>query len=249
MRSFLVLLFLLLGYAPNVGRVHAQETELSDDARARALFDAGQRAYDAGEYQLALELFERSRTLSGRAALLYNMGMCADRLRADDDAIRYFERYLAAAPDAANREDVEQRLEALRSANGGSALLATAIAPVEEAVEEDDEDDAPTDTARSDNTPGIALVVVGGGVILVGVGLLIASGVDTATVENASGVPFASVRSAYERAPILSGAGWAALALGAGAAAIGAVILLIAPNEEELALHIGPGSLRLEGSF
>jgi tetratricopeptide (TPR) repeat protein len=180
--------------------------------------------------------------------LLYNMGMCADRLRADQDAIRYFERYLAAAPDAPNREDVELRLEALRSASGSTALIATTLAPSDADDALELREDAP-EPLPHDNTPGVVLIATGGGVALVGIGLLIASAVDTATVENAEGVTFASVRGAYERVPALSGAGWAALALGVGGAAIGTVLLLTTPARERLALRIGPGSLLFEGTF
>lgn len=88
----------------------------SVDAEARSLFEAGRTAFDAGRYADALEYFERSHELSGRSALLYNIGSAADRLRRDEEALRAFERYLQELPDAPNRSAVQARIQVLRRA-------------------------------------------------------------------------------------------------------------------------------------
>lgn len=98
----------------------------SNDVRARRLFEIGRTAYDNALYEDALRYFRESYALSGRPALLYNIGQCADRLRRDDDAIDAFERYLAAQPTAANRAEVETRLEVLRRARAERRALEAA---------------------------------------------------------------------------------------------------------------------------
>ena len=84
------------------------------DREARFLFEAGRTAYDAGRYQESLDHFQRAYELSQRAALLYNVGQAADRLRKDELALDAFERYLAALPEADNRPAVEERIRVLR---------------------------------------------------------------------------------------------------------------------------------------
>lgn len=94
---------------------HAQTTS-SIDEEAHGLFMAARAAYSAGRYEEALDLFERSYRLSARPELLYNIGQTADRLRRDERAIEAFSQYLEEQPDAANRQEVETRLNALRAA-------------------------------------------------------------------------------------------------------------------------------------
>lgn len=96
-----------------------------DDAAAQRAFEAGRQAYQDGRYEDALSDFRSAYELSLRPELLYNVGLAADRLRRDGDAIDAFQRYLDAMPGAANRAEVEARLHALREAQ------ATATRPPE----------------------------------------------------------------------------------------------------------------------
>jgi tetratricopeptide (TPR) repeat protein len=99
---------LLEGPAPGSSRDGQHE------AAARRAFEDGRSALEQGNFQAALRLFERAYDLSGRAELLFNIGTVLDRLRRDEDAARYFERYLEVRPGAANSLAVQARLEVLR---------------------------------------------------------------------------------------------------------------------------------------
>ncbi len=121
-RSFSSSAIVLLSIASlgSVARAQ-QEQEESDSAtnEARALFEAGRTAFDAGRFDSALESFQRAHALSGRAALLFNIGSAAERLRRDEMALEYYERYLRELPEAENREFVEARVRFLREAGVG----------------------------------------------------------------------------------------------------------------------------------
>ncbi len=65
------------------------------EAEARSVFDAGQTAFTAGHYADALVYFKRSYALSRRPALLFNIGLCHDRLREDTEAIEAYSGHLA----------------------------------------------------------------------------------------------------------------------------------------------------------
>lgn len=84
------------------------------EAEAREAFREGSDAYAEARYGEAMRLFRRAYELSGRAALLYNIGLTADRLRDDAAAVDAFERYLASGEDA-RRDEVERRLAASRA--------------------------------------------------------------------------------------------------------------------------------------
>ncbi len=99
--------------------VAAQPT--SRDAEARLMFEAGARAYEAGDYEAALRRYEEAYELSGRPALLFNIGTAHERLRHDREALEAYQRFLEEVPDASNRSFVEGRIELLsRSAAAAS---------------------------------------------------------------------------------------------------------------------------------
>jgi len=103
-------------FAQSSKNANLQPSSANDDT-ARALFQAGKSAYQAGKFREAQSYFEQAYELSGRDALLYNIGQAADRARQDDKAIEYFTKCLDKTPDAPNRAEVEQRLLALREAH------------------------------------------------------------------------------------------------------------------------------------
>lgn len=65
-------------------------------------------------FEVALSCFQRSFELSGRTALLYNIGIAAQRLGRVDQALAAFERFVREAPDDPERGDVEAFIEVLR---------------------------------------------------------------------------------------------------------------------------------------
>ena len=219
-------------------RVAAQEVDLAD-TEARSRFEAGRAAMAAGRTEDALADFRRAYELSHRPALLYNIGVAADRLRHDDEALEAFEAYLAAMPaeEISNRAEVESRLVVLRE-------TIAARTRGEDTREEDTRSDAPA-TSAGVSVPGIALLVSGGvlaigGAVLVGVGAS-----ERARVANATmGAPWSDYAGSAEIAPILEGTGGAALGVGAALAVTGAVLLAIdGPHESQVAvLPFGAGA-------
>lgn len=111
------------------------------DAEARGLFVAGREAFDAGRYDNALDYFTRAYALSGRSGLLFNIASTAERLRRDDEALRAYEAYLEAMPDAPNREYTQSRIVFLRdqireSEARPASVVTPAPAPIEAAPSE-----------------------------------------------------------------------------------------------------------------
>lgn len=109
---------LALALAMTATVAHAQG---GDDERARLHFEAGRSHFDQGRYEQALTEFEESYALSGRAALLFNLGTTLERLARWEEAADRFERFLAATPEYDRRADLESRIANLRRRAADSA--------------------------------------------------------------------------------------------------------------------------------
>src|SRR5262245_50591142 len=86
----------------------------SREERARLHFDLGTRAYAAQDYETALLEFEAARRLLPRPAFDFNIGRAYERHGEDRKAIEAYERYLAAAPTAADADKVREWVAALK---------------------------------------------------------------------------------------------------------------------------------------
>jgi len=168
---------IILGASPALAQDEAGQEE-----EAQALFDAARMAYEAGRYDDALERFQEAYEQSGHPELLYNIGMSADRLRHDDEALEAFEAYLSAVPDAENRVSVQNRIEALRQAIAERDAVPT---PAETAAAADTGADSAPIWSKWWFWTALAALVVGGVVL----GIVLASG-DTqqAPIEGDYGV-------------------------------------------------------------
>jgi len=102
----------------HLSTVAAQDDAVSGslDSAARALFEDGRHAFETGDFETALSRFQQAYEISHRVPLLWNIAATLDRLRRDEEALDMFEQYIAAAPEAANREEVMGRIRVLREA-------------------------------------------------------------------------------------------------------------------------------------
>ncbi len=133
---FLALLIGLLGVAP-ISRAQQSTTDATTpaadpvrDEKARQLFSAGVAAYSEGHYENALENYRLAFEMSDRPQLLFNIGIAAERLRRDQEALDAFNKYLERVPNADNRAFVEERIAVLRQATAQAAEApAPAAAP------------------------------------------------------------------------------------------------------------------------
>lgn len=238
MRSIWWVSLCVLVLAASVGtaaRGRAQDAVERADAEARSRFEAGRAAMAAGRTEDALVDFRRAYELSHRPALLYNIGVAADRLRRDDEALEAFEAYLASMPasDVTNRAEVEGRITVLRETIAARTAR-EGPGPLE----------APP-TTPSVSVPAVALLVSGGVLVVGGAVLLGVGASERARVANATlGAPWSDYATSAETAPILEGVGGATLGVGAALAVTGAVLLATdAPHERQVAvLPFGAGA-------
>jgi tetratricopeptide (TPR) repeat protein len=96
---------------------HAQEPR----EQARALFEEASRQFEAGNHQLALQGFVRSRELMAddpraSALLLFNIARAQEELNRLEEALATFREYLVSSPaDAPFREETQDRVRELQA--------------------------------------------------------------------------------------------------------------------------------------
>lgn len=104
----------------------------ADDAAAREHFVLGRAAYRGADYEAALGHFRQAYELSGRSQLLYNVGISANRLGRNEEALGAFEKYLEDTKDPSRDQEVRERIAflrlALEEAQREEQLLAEAAA-------------------------------------------------------------------------------------------------------------------------
>ncbi len=90
----------------------------ADDARteAKAHTDLGRVAFGRGDFRKALDEFQQAYEAAPVPELLYNIGRCQGELGLREQAIASFRKYLAAKPDAEDREAVDAKIEELSHA-------------------------------------------------------------------------------------------------------------------------------------
>ncbi len=75
----------------------------------------GHRLYQRGQYHEAIVEYRRAYELRAEPRFLYEIAESYRQLGAADQALFYFDRYLASAPDAPDRDLVEDRITELES--------------------------------------------------------------------------------------------------------------------------------------
>lgn len=94
------------------------EDEVRDEPnleRAMEAFQRGSQNYNEAKYQQALRDFLEAASLYASPDFQYNIGLCYEKLDKPEEAIAAFETYLKTKPEAADRANVEDRVERLRA--------------------------------------------------------------------------------------------------------------------------------------
>lgn len=162
MRIFILLLSLAAAPLLLPAAGYAQHP---NEAAARAAFAEGERQFDAGNHQLALDAFQQMHDLMegdarAQAMVSYNIALCHDRLGRLAEALTNYERFLAETPpDAPYRERASDRVRELRGRAAAQARESEDPVPA-----------TPTEPAPSGDSVlgpiGIALASVGGAALL-----------------------------------------------------------------------------------
>ncbi len=99
--------------------IPAQPSQARDNpdlvARAKSHYATGTRQYDLGHFQEALAEFEAAYLAVPDPVFLYNSAQCHRRMGNDREALAFYRSYLRNAPDAANRTEVNKRIQEIEA--------------------------------------------------------------------------------------------------------------------------------------
>lgn len=161
-----VLVGLMLAIANPVA---AQDTP--DDAAGREYFERGRSAFERADYENALIYFRHAYRLSRRGELQYNIGVAADRLQREEEALEAFEHYLEETESPTRAAEARRRIDALRRSIEERDATARALQEARGEVLQHGNADGRR-ISRSAIFGGSALGVVGAaGVVAMGLGL------------------------------------------------------------------------------
>jgi tetratricopeptide (TPR) repeat protein len=135
-RAVLTAALALAVAAPLAMGARAAHAQQDSREAARVHYQAGQKAYAAGDYRLAIREFAAAEQLSPSGFNDYNLGLCYDKLGEADPAVRYYRSYLERVPDAKNRSAVEASVARLEAALSSAASKEQARLEAERRAEE-----------------------------------------------------------------------------------------------------------------
>jgi tetratricopeptide (TPR) repeat protein len=180
MRRFVVLGLAIALAAPSLparaqGRKPAGKTADRQRVRqARHAFEAGKKAYTAGDFDKAIELWKEAYELKDDPIFLYNIAQAYRQKGDSAKAVFYYKGYLRELPDAKNRGEVEEKVAELQKQIDDADRAAQPPpppeptppppAPVEAKAEAPVDQPAPGGAS----TPGAGMRV--GGIVTMGVG-------------------------------------------------------------------------------
>lgn len=131
--TFLACLVLSLASPRASAQDAPRSAESSDlDERARIHFQAGTDYFERGDYEGALRELQIAHEMSGRPALLYNIGACLERMGRLAEAADQLDAYVAATSpeDAAAIRERARRLRARAEADATPTTVAPTSDPV-----------------------------------------------------------------------------------------------------------------------
>src|SRR5205809_1023084 len=83
----------------------------SNEAQARALSKVGQKAYDLGQFDVALKSFSEAFRMKDLPGFLFNIAQCHRQLGDFDQAVFFYRRYLDRAPNGSLAQNARDLLK------------------------------------------------------------------------------------------------------------------------------------------
>jgi hypothetical protein len=108
-RASLVALLLAVTVLVGAGTAHADDAQ-----QARDLFTQGNTFFDLGQFDKAIDAWQKGYQLKNDPGFLYNIAQAYRVMEDTQKAIFFYKRYLSNSPKAHNRAEVEQKIDALQ---------------------------------------------------------------------------------------------------------------------------------------
>ncbi|MBX3269966.1 MAG: tetratricopeptide repeat protein [Sandaracinaceae bacterium] len=207
-----------------------------EDARARELFQLGDRLYQHGQYDAAIDAFQEAYRLSRRPLMLFNLANAQERAGYLAEAVENLTGYIDHAPEA-ERTAIANRIAAMRERIASGSATPEPEPPEPEPLPEPSATaaatrPAPVEPAGPDLTAAAVVLGAAGALLVTGIALGAAAldvrgQVDAQCARAADGRRLcpSTVEPLLERDAILAASTDVAFGLTAVAAALGVYLL------------------------
>jgi tetratricopeptide (TPR) repeat protein len=195
---------------------------LTDDEAGKRHYLSAQAYFDQASYEDALREYQASYRLSKYPAILYQIGLCQQRLGLVSDAIASFEKYLELDPQSKRRVSVEatvQNLKERKKQQDAKAAPAPSPAPLVAGT--------PKGGTSRWLAPGLVLGLAAA-CLMTGAALTGAAWADHEALKTASDPGTTDYLARVDSAESLANGGFALLAIGGAAAVVDVVLWAVA---------------------
>jgi tetratricopeptide (TPR) repeat protein len=223
----------------------AEAQQTPDDAAAREHFERGRSAFEQADYEAALVYFRHAYRLSRKGALQYNIGVTADRLQREDEALEAFEHYLEDSANPEREAEVRERITALRQSIAERKATERALAEATIRYRTSGQQEEPSDGAR------ISTSAIIGSSVLAAVGVAGVAAMSVGLARDGSCTREASGRCVTESSAtawtwVYGGIGIAALA---GSATWLALSVKRRKEQRKMRVSLSPTGVMVSGTF
>lgn len=84
-----------------------------EDAKYKVNIDEGKKAYSRGDYERAIDAFQKAFDIKPSPGVLFNIAKSFERMGRYEEAIEYFKQYLVLCQNCADRPDIEEQIKRL----------------------------------------------------------------------------------------------------------------------------------------
>jgi tetratricopeptide (TPR) repeat protein len=102
----------------------------ADDKAARTHFEAGEKAFKAGDFPTAITAYQAAYEAKPLPGFLFNIAQCHRHLGNHEEAVTFYRRYLALNPETPNRAVVEELIAEEQKKKDAAPPAAMAPPPV-----------------------------------------------------------------------------------------------------------------------
>ena len=152
---------------------------------AKRHYELGAQAYEKQDYATALREFNLAYEISEQPDILFNLARVETKLGHERAAIDYLKRYIEKAPSANDVVSVRAEIDAREKALTAQAETATLRA--NQSI-----------LQQPAGRAGVALVVLGGAMLVTGVAFNVVAALMSSSVERGTGMPVAFAGSTFQ---------------------------------------------------
>jgi tetratricopeptide (TPR) repeat protein len=205
------------------------------EEEAKRHFELGQRRFNMGEFDGAIDEFKLAYEISPVPGLLFNMAQAYRAKKDHEKALYFYQTYLREDPQASERAYVEQRIEELRASEESRRQVEAAAA----AAKGQEDSEGRRRLRLAGVIVGSSGLAVAGASVIFGIRAQLAAG-DVADAAQAGARWTQAQSDRWAEGQRYQTASWVLGAIGLGAVATGGILYYLGTREHRVSVSAAP---------